>query len=416
MNRPLENSSPETQDRETHFVDFLIAVLKRKRLIGVVVCLAVLGSGVYMFLQPNMFTATARVLPPKGAATPVSGILSQAGGDLLSGLLSTQVPTDIYVGILQSRSVADRLIDQFGLQHHYGEKTLERTRTRLDERTAVKNATKDQIVTISVEDEDPELASNMANAYVQELDRINRIVNVDSGQLKRVFLEERLGKVREDLARAEQALKDFCERHGIVAVDEQAKAAVEGAAKIKGEIIAAETQLQVLKRFQTEKSNEVVSLRSRIAEMNRQLAMLEKGVETGTGAAKGQGSDSKSIFRIGFAEMPDLGMQLGRLQRETKVQEELFKLITAQYEMAKIEEAKDIKTVQVLDWAVPPDRKSGPMRSTVIGLSGVAGLFVAVFLSLVLDFVARLREWDSERYEQVVRSCRWKGPAEGLER
>jgi tyrosine-protein kinase Etk/Wzc len=313
--------------------------------------------------------------------------------------LGAQSSADLYVGILKSRSVADRLVHEFSLKDVYKKKYLEDTYKALSGNTSIDVSRQTQVISVSVEDRDPKRAADMANAYLDALDRINRTVNISEGHRKRVFLEKRLKKVKADLDKAESALEAFQQKYGLVSISDQAKAAIEGAASIKGDIIAAQTQLEVLKKFGTEKQNEAVMLKAKIAGLKEQLARIEKGGPT---PDKNDGDE----FFIPFNQIPELGMKLARLMREAKIQEEIFKLITTQYEMAKIEEAKDMDTIQVLDRAVPPDKKSSPRRSLIVILSTVVAFFFAVFLAFFLEYLARVKADDPERYREISQAMK----------
>lgn len=402
--KPAVQQNPEY---EIPFMDYFLVLLRRKKMILMIVLFAAVLAGGISFLLPDVYTATARILPPRSETSP-AGLRSMPELGLLGGIFGGGSTVDVYVGILESRTVADRLIGLFALKEHYGQKYMEKTRLELSHRTAIKTSAEDQVVSISVEDVEPKRAADMANAYVAELDRINRSVNVTSGHLKKVFLEERLTKVEEDLSRAETALKDYREKYGIVAIADQARVVIEGAARIKGEIIAAQTELEVMKRFSTERNNQVVGLNSKIVELTRQLARIEKGDEGHAAVKNASAKEPDSNLYISISEMPALGLQLARLEREARVQEEVYKLITSQYEMAKIEEAKDINTIQILDRAIPPDRKSGPKRILIVALSMALGFFVGVLSSFAVDFRRRLMEQDPARYQEIARNLGWR--------
>ena len=187
---------------------------------------------------------------------------------------------------------------------------------RLAGQTDIQVSRKDQIISISVEDRDPHRAADMANAYVDALDLINRTVNITEGHRKRVFLENRLKKVQHDLSEAETDLKEFQEKYKLVAIEGQARVSIEGAARIKGEIIAAETELEVLKQCGTERQNEAIMLKSKIAELRNQLAKIERGKLGNEILKPNKISDKNPGFYLPFNELPALGMQLARLMRE----------------------------------------------------------------------------------------------------
>ena len=397
---PMEQSSYE--EDEINLLDLFLVLLRRKWLILSIVFLAIAASVIISLLLPLKYTATARILPPKETSPGLSGLLSQSGGafgGLAGSLLGGSSSADLYVGILESRSVADRLIKEFNLKDVYKQKYMETTYKKLAANTNIEVSRKTQVISVSVEDRDPKRAADMANTYLDALDHINRTVNISEGHRKRVFLQKRLKKVKDDLMMAESALEVFQQKYGLVSISDQAKAAIEGAAQIKGDIIAAQTELEVLKKFGTEKQNEAVMLKAKIAELKEQLERIEKG----SPSSDKNGSDE---FFIPFNQIPDLGMKLARLMREAKIQEEVFKLITTQYELAKIEEAKDMDTIQVLDRAVPPDKKSSPKRALIVILSTVVAFFLAIFLAFFLEYLHRVKTEDPERYQQMSQAMK----------
>ncbi|RJQ49227.1 MAG: hypothetical protein C4530_23580 [Desulfobacteraceae bacterium] len=400
-----ENAKQYVEDRdgEVFLLDYLIVIMKRKWLIFCMAFFAAIIGGVYVYLQPNIYTATVRVLIPVKSDSGLSGIIANAAGDFAGAILGGSSAADVYKGILESRTVTDRLIDRFSLKERYGEQYMESTRQKLLKNTKIEGG-EGQIISISVKDEEAQTAADIANAYTNELDRINRNVNITEGHLKRVFLEKRLEKVKDELLEVEGRLKGFQEKYGLVALEEQAKATIEGAAKIKGEIVLAQTELEVFKKFGTVRNKEAVRLESKISELTNQLVQIEAGTNGGE-LIRRTGSEGKmeANFYIPFNELPSLGLQLARLTREAKIQEEVFKLVTSQYELAKIEEARDINTIQILDSAVPPDKKSGPQRVLIALLAATAGLFIGIVAAFFREFMANLKDADPDRYKLFVR-------------
>jgi uncharacterized protein involved in exopolysaccharide biosynthesis len=408
---PLMNVPENEFDDEINLLDLLQVVLKRKKIIGQIVVGAIVLSVIVSLLLPKMYTATARVLPPSEPGSSISSLLSQAGGafaGLAGGLISGKTTAELYRGILESRTVADALIEKFELKERYDKKYLVDVYKELAEKTDISVSRKDEIISVSVEDRDPQRAADMANSYVEMLDKMNRTVNINEGQRKRIFLEKRLETVQEDLGKAETALKEFQEKYKVVAIEEQAKAAIEGAGKIKGEIIMAQTELEVLKQFGTEKQNEAIMLKSKIDELQNQLERIEKGTPRKASSDPLQMTGSDTDFYIPFDELPALGMQLARLMREAKIQEKVFELMTTEYELAKIEEAKDVNTIQILDKAVAPDKKSSPKRSLIVILSTFMAFFVAVFTAFIMEYIDRLKTEDPERYQQIKEGLKFK--------
>ena len=382
--RPIDPYLTDQED-EINLLDLLLALLNHKKMIVVTIAAVFLLSIIISLIIPKKYTATVRILPPLNSQSSISGLLSNAGGSLggLAGsLMGVKTPADLYVGILNSRTVADSLIEKFSLKEIYDKEFKEDIYKALDKRVDISISNTDQIISVSVEEKDPQLSADMANAYVEMLDQINRKVNISEGHQKRVFLEERLEKVTKDLAKAETDLKEFQEKYKLISIQEQARATLEGAAKIKAEIIAAQTELEVLKQFGTERQNEAVMLKSKIEELQRQLAKLETGGKALKNKSRHVPNETSSDLFIPFDELPELGLELARLMREAKIQESVFELMTTQYELAKIEEAKDVNTIQVLDKAVPPDKKIKPQTIPHCSVIHVYRLFYRRFRSL----------------------------------
>jgi tyrosine-protein kinase Etk/Wzc len=384
-----DGGSMEQQPLDMHGVglsEYFGVLTKYRKFIGCIVGATFILSALVSVLLPKMYVATARIMPPQ-ERNP--GIASFIGGSedslsaLVGNLMVNHTPAALYVGIMKSRNVADALNKKFKLKKLYDLKYIEDVYSKLEERSTIEVSRKDQIISVSVKDRDPQRASDMANTYVAMLDQINRELSITQGRRKRLFLEDRLKKVRGDLEKAEQDLKTFQEDYHLVSIEEQAKVAIEGAAEIKGQIVATQTELEVLKRFGTEKQVEAVMLKAKIEELQKQLDSIEKGqnpeTDNSNPTIKGMGSN----FYIPFNSLPRLGMQLMRLMREARIQEKLFELLTAQYEMAQIEEARDVDTVQVLDKAQPPEKKDSPKRTRIVLVS----TFIALVGSVLIVFL-----------------------------
>ena len=378
------------QHNEINFLDHLLVILKRKRMIFRIVGSVFILSIIVSLLLPKRYVATARILPPQESGS----LHSMVGGSLgvvAYGLLGVgSSSSDIYVGILKSCSVADRLIDKFNLLKIYHIKSMTQMYSKLSDISSFDVDNKSLIISISVEDRDPQMAAELANGYIEALDFIKKTVNITEEQRKRIFLENRRLKVKDDLIKAETDLKFFRQRYKLVSIDEQAKATIEGAANITAEIIATQTELEVLKDFGTQKQNEAVMLQAKINELRKQLSIIESG-----------GGENK--FYIPFNEFPGLTVQLTRLMREFKIQENLFELLTNQYEMAKLEEAKDMDTILVLDKAIPPDKKMKPRRNLIVITCTFMALFASAFAAFICEFIEKKKIEDEERYVALVR-------------
>lgn len=379
------------RNSEITLSEYINVVLKYRKPIGIFVAAVFFLSVIVSLILPNIYIATAKILPPQDNNVDIISMLHDADnplGGLASSFDGSQTPAALYVGIMKSRSVADALIEKFGLKQLYDEKYIEDVYKKLADRTTIKISRKDQIINISVNDRDRQRAADLANAYVELLDQTNRKINITKGKRKRLFLEDRLREVRVEMEKAEIELKRFQEKYNLVAFEEQAKVAIEGAAEIKGQIIAAQTELEVLKQFGTEKQIEAVMLKAKIEELKKQLESIEQGKKPDMNAIGATKSIKESNFYIPFNDLPNLGLQLMRLTRETKIQEKLFELLMAQYEMARIEEAKDVNTIQILDSAVVPEKKDSPHRTIFVGTATLLAIFTAILFSFILESIS----------------------------
>ena len=343
----------------------------------------VIGSIVSLLL-PKTYESTTTLLPQmeskEGGAlsalltATATGGLAQNLGIGLPGIPTT--PTDIFVAILKSRVMADDVIARFSLMDRYGESTMQQTREELADRVRVA-VSKEKVIKVVVEDHDPRIAADIANFYVANLDRLNRTVNVGKASQNRAFIERRLSETQASLVKSEEALRDFQTTNKTVAVEAQSKVMIEAAAMIQGQITAQEVQLQVMSSYLSQDHPELARVRSSIEELKKQLTLMESG-------KGGKGMLPGDRLHPAMITVPELALQYGRLFREVKVQETLYALLTSQYEQAKITEARDTPTVQVLDPAIAADRHSKPRLVLNVSLAAVSGFCIALLIAYVL--------------------------------
>ncbi len=307
------------------------------------------------------------------AAAALSGGAGGLGG-IAGEMLGLKSTSDIFVGILSSRTVQDKLIQQFDLKKLYGDRRMEDARKDLAERTGISVDRKSQIITLSVTDHDPKRAAAMGEAYVAELNRLVAELSTSSARRERVFLEERLKTVSQDLEAAEKEFSQFSSKNTAIDIKEQGKAMVEAAATLQGQYIAAQSELEGLKQIYTDNNVRVRSVRARIAELKRQL---EKLGGKGEQASEPSGQQTDYLYPS-IRKLPLLGVTYADLYRRTRVQEAVFEALTKEYEMAKVQEVKEIPTVKVLDSPNVPEKKSFPPRLLTIFLGTGLGLAMAV--------------------------------------
>jgi capsule polysaccharide export protein KpsE/RkpR len=317
--------------------------------------------------QPNsgLAMAAAAMSGPAGAAGGLGGMATN-----LLGLKST---SDVFVGILTSRTVQDKLIQQFDLKKLYGDRRMEDTRRNLAQHTDISVDRKSQIIAISVTDRSPQRAAAMAQAYTGELNRLVAELSTSSARRERIFLEGRLQAVNQDLEAAEKDFSQFASKNTAIDVKEQGKAMVEAAAMLQGQLIAAQSQYEGLREIYTDINPRVRTVKARVDELQRQLEKLGGKGESATIVSSQSGDSMYPSIR----KLPLLGVTYADLYRRTKIQEAVLETLTKEYEMAKVQEVKEIPTVKVLDVAQISDKRSFPPRLLIMFLGTVFSVAVA---------------------------------------
>lgn len=370
---------------EISLIDLLIVLAKHKRMILRVTLAAVLIALIVSFLLPNIYTATATILPPQQNQSSAAMLLGQMGplATIGGGALNIKNPNDLYIGMLQSRRVADDIIKRFDLKKVYDKDTWVGTRKKLAKACRIA-AGKEGIITIEVDDKDPQRAAAMANAYVDELARLNQSLAVTEASRRRLFFEKQLRQAKDDLANAEVALKNTQEQSGLIQLDEQGKAIIEAVAKLRAQIAAKEVQLSAMRTFATIQNADYIRAQQELTGMKDQLAKLEHSTNSGT-------TNNGNIF-VPTGKVPESGMEYVRKVRDVKYYETIFDLLAKQYELAKIDEAKDSSLIQVLDKALTPEKKSKPRRLLIIIGSALAAGFLAVLRAFILEGRERAKQ------------------------
>jgi uncharacterized protein involved in exopolysaccharide biosynthesis len=274
------------------------------------------------------------------------------------------------------------LIGEFHLMKSYHDSKIEDARKDLAERTEVSEDRKSGIITIGVTDHDPQRAAGMAKAYVGELDRLVAQVSTSSARRERIFLEGRLEKVKGDLDLAAKNFSQFASKNSAIDIPAQGKAMVEAAALLQGQLIAAQSELSGLEQIYTDNNIRVKAVRGRVNELQKKLT------EIGSAGTQG-GSQNENPLYPSIRKLPLLGVTYADLYRQTKIQETVYELLTQQYELAKVQEAKEIPTVKVLDAAIVPTKKSFPPRSAIVLLGTMLGITMA------MTWILGKTQWDA---------------------
>ena len=301
-----------------------------------------------------------------------STALSPMAGSLL-GLKSSG---DLFIGILQSRTVEDRIVDRFNLKEVFRTPLQQDARKELEENTSISQDRKSGIITISVSDRDPRRAAAIAQSYVEELDHLVSELSTSAAHRERAFLEERLQAVKQELDQASRNFSQFESANATLDIKEQGRAMFDAAATLTGQLIAAQSELKGLEAIYTPNNVRIQSVKARIAELRRQLAKMG-GTELPDETRNVADATYPSIRKL-----PLLGVTYADLYRQTKIKEVVYETLTQQFELAKVQEVKETPTVKVLDAARVPEKKSFPPRLQIIFLCTVLSLFLAMAVVL----------------------------------
>jgi len=350
--------------RKPGLLDFVLVLIEHWRSLLLLPLLAGSVALAMTFAVKPVFTSTARFLVPQQSSGGAGILLQQLGslGGLASAAAGLKNPADQYVGLLASRSLADTLIERFKLRDLYEVELQDEARLELADHTDLSAGVKDGIISVSVRDNDPERAAEMANAYVEELRRMLSTASLSDASQRRVFFEAELRKVQEQLVRAEIALKSTGVSVSTLRVEP--RAALEELARLRAAVSAGEIRVAASRGVMADSNPDLQQAIRELQALRAQLAKAERGPARDSG----DGSNEDYISRY----------------RDYKYQEALFEIVAKQYELARLDEAGEGVRVQVVDKAVPADRKSSPRR----GLIGVA-ISVMTFLALASFLVLR---------------------------
>ena len=334
--------------------------------------IGVVGSLILAFIIPIRYTATTRLMPPDQAGQGIASMFAALGksselGALGSEIFGIKTSGELFLGVLKSESVENAIIDKFDLRKEYGLRRYQDARKVLESNTDLLADRKSGIIVIKATDKDPERAAALGHEYIEQLNHVVVTLDTSSAHRERVFLEERLKEVQQELKVAEKDFSQFASKNAALDVREQGRAMIGAAGQLEGELIAAQTELEGLRQIYTTNNVRIRSLQARIDEYHRQLQKLADSVPNGKGEipdAPTTGQDQELYPSI--RRLPILGVTWADLYRRTKVEEAVFETLTKQYEIAKVDEAREVPSVKVLDPAGVPERKSYPPRTLIL--------------------------------------------------
>jgi uncharacterized protein involved in exopolysaccharide biosynthesis len=352
-------------------------VWAERRFVWHCVLAGVLVATLVAFLIPSEYESTARLMPPESQQGGGLALMAMLGGGqnggsgglgtLASDLLGAKTTGAVFVAVMHSRTAEDRIVQRFDLKKVYSKRLQDSARKHLEENTAITEDRKSGVITVTTSDHDPKRAAAITGAYIEELDTLIAQLNTSSAHRERVFLEERLDKIKVDLEAAEKDFSQFASKNATIDISAQGRAMLEGAASLQGQLIGAESQLEGLRQIYSDNNIRVRSTQARIAELRNQL---QKMGGTSGGTAPSDQSTTDNAYPT-LRQLPVLGVPYADKFRQLKVEEAVYETLTKQFELAKVQEAKEIPSVKVLDQPEVPERKSFPPRLMII-LAGTA--------------------------------------------
>jgi uncharacterized protein involved in exopolysaccharide biosynthesis len=374
----------EVQDDQVSLLDLLIVLAQRKRFIFLITAVFAICAAIISLILPPRFTATVTLLPPQQNSTMSGMLASQMGGlasmALAGSGLGIKNPNDMFVAMFKSRTVEDAMVQHFGLMREYHTRYLSDTNKAFEGRVTVDGNGKDGLIHISVQDRDPRRAAELANGYVDQFRNLSQHLAITEASQRRLFFEQQLEQAKNNLADAEEALKKTELTTGVIQLDSQARALIDAAASLRAQIAAREVQIQGMQTYATGENSDVVQAQRELESMRAQLAKL--------GGSEG-GTPEELIVPKG--RVPEAGLEYIRKLRDVKYNETIFDILARQFEVAKLDEAKQGALIQVVDSATAPERRSFPKHSLIVVGATVLGFCFAVCVVLLQASFRRLK-------------------------
>ncbi|MFM2086192.1 MAG: hypothetical protein RLZZ237_1061 [Pseudomonadota bacterium] len=402
MSEELKNiefrSSAGENNEGIHFLDILTALVRQRKILFTVPLIFLIVSIAAAFLIQPKFSSVAVILPPQQQSSSAAAMLGQLGNltGAAGSIVGLKNSNDLYITMLQSRTVADKLIAKFDLKKRFEVETFDDARKILGGMALV-NSDKSGTISVSIEDKDPKFAADLANAFVAELSNLVGVLAITDASRRRLFFEKQLTTAKEALTDAEVDLQKVQEKTGLLQLDGQVKGIIANIAQLEGTIAAKEVQLNAMRSFATDNNPELMRLQREIQGYQAQLGKLKNGTLSNDGD-----------IAVPSGKIPQIGVDYVRSLRNVKYQETIFELLSKQYELAKIDEAKDSSVIQILDGAIPAEKKSKPKKLMIILLGLVGGGLVALFLALMRDIFLRSSKDDIGKYRWQMLKRAWR--------
>lgn len=395
-------------------IDLLIIVAQRKGMILRITLVSAVVALIVCLVWPARYTATVTLLPPQQGSSmgmALSSELSNMGGiesipgvsrglsALAGGALGLSSPNDMYVSMLRSKTVEDAMIQRYGLMQEYHKRYLTDARKKFEHYTTVNGSGKDRLIHISVEDHDPRRAAELANGYVEQFRNLTQHLAITEAAQRRMFFGQQLKQANQNLENAEEAFKQTEQKTGLIQLSSQAHALIESAASLRAQIVLLETQIQGMQTYATGQNSQLMRAKQELDGLRAQLAKLTGSEETDGGLIVPKG------------QVPTASLEYVRKLRDVEYNQAIFNVLARQFELAKLDEAKEGALVQVVDPAIPPDKRSFPKRVLTVSCATLAGFLLAIFLALWQASVERTKKEDPEfnsKLSALRRACSFR--------
>lgn len=405
-NRTKAPPSAKPEDDEIDLLDLLLVIAREKQMIlRATAAAGILGAAIALLL-PGVYTAKAVILPPQEdhsgldsmAVSALSQLSSAGNGGGLGAALGLKTPGELYIGMLKSRSVADELIRRFNLQELYGTDSMVATREELEKQVSITSG-EDGLISIMFDDEDAKRAADIANAYVEELEKLTRHTAITEASQRRLFIEKQIGQTQAKLAQSENALRRTQEQTGVIDLDNQGKAIIEAVADLRAQAAAKEVQISTMQSFAAPRNPDLIRARQELAGLRAQVHKLERDNISGNGD-----------IMVSTGKMPEAGLEYLRKLRDMKYQQAVYEMLVKQYEIARVDEARNSVVIQLVDPAVALDEETGPRRVLIFLLTTSLALILAVMWAFVRAGLARMQQGpgQSGRMGEIRELLSWR--------
>jgi uncharacterized protein involved in exopolysaccharide biosynthesis len=386
----MNDSTPLPEDDEISLIDLATALGEEKQTLFGIPAITTTLAIVYALLAPPIYSAKTVILPPQQQQSTAASML--ASMDALAGLAGAasgiKSPDEMYIAFFKSQSLQNDLIARLNLKTHYESESQDDARKSLESAAKISSDKKSGLISIEIEDKDPKFAAALANAHVEALSRMLGKLAVTEAQQRRMFFEDQIHKTQIALNAADSNFRNLSAKGGLPVTDVLAQVSITASATLRGQIAAKEVELSALRQFATAQNPDMQRIASALAALRGQLSQLESG-----------GSQTSHISKTGQEAIVAL--------RDVKTQQAVLEVLVKQYEMARVDEAREGPLLQQIDVAQPPERKSKPKRALIVVLAGLAGLFLGVLIAFIRRALRKASENSDSASQMAALKRAW---------